>query len=198
MTTSPEPESSTSQKAVKLYIDEEKLKPNKNNSKMNKSTLVIYMSFLQLQSSFSYSLMSPFYPVVAKQKGIAISTIGYIIGTFAFVSMFSCLCVGYLLKRVVGAKTVISICTCLIVVSTFIMGYIKGVQDINAFIGLSFLAQILGGIGAGGNSTVTLATLSQFDNHEREKYIGWLEGAFGLGFILGPLLGALLYSVGGY
>jgi MFS family permease len=56
----------------------------------------------------------------------------------------------------------------------------------------------MGGIGAGGNSTVTLATLSQFDNHEREKYIGWLEGAFGLGFILGPLLGAILYNVGGY
>ena len=57
---------------------------------------------------------------------------------------------------------------------------------------------MLGGVGAGGNATVTLATLSQFDNHEREKYIGWLEGAFGLGFILGPLLGAILYNVGGY
>ena len=45
---------------------------------------------------------------------------------------------------------------------------------------------------------MTLATLSQFENHEREKYIGWLEGAFGLGFILGPLLGAILYNLGGY
>jgi MFS transporter, DHA1 family, tetracycline resistance protein len=90
------------------------------------------------------------------------------------------------------------VCTSLVVVSTFIMGFLKRVDDLNLFIYLSFLAQILGGIGAGGNSTVTLATLSQFDNHDREKYIGWLEGAFGLGFILGPLLGAILYNFGGY
>lgn len=124
--------------------------------------------------------------------------IGYIIGTFAFVSMFSGICIGYFLNRVAGPKFLIAVCTSLVVISTFIMGFLKRVDDLNLFIYLSFLAQILGGIGAGGNSTVTLATLSQFDNHDREKYIGWLEGAFGLGFILGPLLGAILYNFGGY
>jgi MFS family permease len=32
----------------------------------------------------------------------------------------------------------------------------------------------------------------------REKYIGWAEAACGVGFLVGPLIGAVLYSIGGY
>lgn len=84
--------------------------------------------------------MSPFYPIIAKQKGMSLSTIGYIIGTFAFMCMFAGICVGYFLNRVAGPKTVIAMCTGLVVTSTFIMGYIESVEDLNIFIGLSFAA----------------------------------------------------------
>jgi len=67
---------------------------NEEDVRLNKSRLVLYLSLLNLQSSFTYSLMSPFYPIVAKQKGLALSTIGIIIGTFAFMSMFSGIYVG--------------------------------------------------------------------------------------------------------
>lgn len=43
-----------------------------------------------------------------------------------------------------------------------------------------------------------MAILSSFDKDEREKYIGWVEAAFGCGLLFGPLLGAFLYTMGGY
>ena len=71
---------------------------------------------------------------------MSLSTIGYIIGSFALVSMFSSMMAGYALSRFAGPKTLISCCTMLIVASTFIMGYIEVVEDVNTFIALSFLA----------------------------------------------------------
>ena len=63
---------------------------------------------------------------------------------------------------------------------------------------ISFIAQILGGIGAGANSTASMAIMSSFAPNEREKYIGWVEGAAGIGLLTGPLFGAALYNVGGF
>ena len=56
----------------------------------------------------------------------------------------------------------------------------------------------MGGFGAGALSTNLMALLSTFEKEEREKYIGWIEGADGLGLLFGPVFGAFLYSLGGY
>lgn len=43
-----------------------------------------------------------------------------------------------------------------------------------------------------------MAILSSFDGSEREVYIGWIEAANGIGLLFGPLIGAFLFSLGGY
>lgn len=66
------------------------------------------------------------------------------------------------------------------------------------FIALSFVAQTLGGIGAGLNSTCAMAIITSCFPDDRENCIAILEGGVGIGMLLGPLLGAVLYSIGGY
>lgn len=53
-------------------------------------------------------------------------------------------------------------------------------------------------MGAGLNSTATLAVLTSHYPERREEIMGYHEAAVGLGFLLGPLIGAGLYSIGGY
>ncbi len=72
------------------------------------------------------------------------------------------------------------------------------VDNLYMFIGLSFLAQIIGGVGAGLNSTCALSIISSFFPTEKELYIGILEGGIGIGMLIGPLCGAFLNSIGGY
>ena len=57
---------------------------------------------------------------------------------------------------------------------------------------------MFGGLGAGANSTASMAILSSFPTEERDIYIGWIEACTGLGLLFGPLIGAGLYSFGGY
>ena len=97
-----------------------------------------------------------------------------------------------------GRNFIILVATVLIIVQTSLLGYLEYVNNEATFLYLSFLAQILGGLGAGANATSSMAILSSFDRHEREQYIGWVEAAFGIGLLFGPLIGAGLYTFGGY
>tara|TARA_B110000285_G_C14784165_1_gene449979 strand:+ start:271 stop:642 length:372 start_codon:yes stop_codon:yes gene_type:complete len=78
------------------------------------------------------------------------------------------------------------------------LGYLEYVYDTEQFIIFSYIAQVLGGLGAGANCTSCMAILSSFEASEREEYIGYIEAANGLGLLFGPLMGAFLFSLGGY
>lgn len=142
--------------------------------------------------------MSPFYPLKAKEKGVSIVYTGFVIGTMAVFQILSSALIGRFLKKIGGRNWVIYMGTFLIIIQTSCLGLINYVDDDKLFLLLSFAAQALGGFGAGANSTAIMAIISSFEKHEREQYIGWIEAATGVGLLFGPLLGALLYGIGGY
>ena len=59
-------------------------------------------------------------------------------------------------------------------------------------------AQAMGGFGAGTNTTVIFSMITTHFPLEKQQMIGILEGGIGLGLLLGPILGAMLYEAGGY
>ena len=48
------------------------------------------------------------------------------------------------------------------------------------------------------NTTVCFSIVTTFFPDDKQMLIGILEGGIGLGILLGPLLGAVLYELGGY
>ena len=81
----------------------------------------------------------------------------------------------------------------LIIAQTALLGCLEYVDSTRAFVGLSFLAQVMGGFGAGDNSTASMAIMSSFSKTDREKYLGWIQAANGLGLLAGPISGAILF-----
>ena len=63
---------------------------------------------------------------------------------------------------------------------------------------MAFAAQVCGGMGAGAISTTIIAVLTSLYPEQREDIMGYFEAAVGLGFLMGPLIGAGLYALGGY
>ena len=72
------------------------------------------------------------------------------------------------------------------------------IENTKLFSAISIIGQIFGGTGTGFICTISFAIISSFDQSEREKIIGYYEGAYGLGLLIGPILGALLYELGGF
>lgn len=54
------------------------------------------------------------------------------------------------------------------------------------------------GLGAGINSCSSFAIVATHYKSDRERMIGMMESSSGVGLLMGPFLGAILYSVGGY
>jgi DHA1 family tetracycline resistance protein-like MFS transporter len=82
--------------------------------------------------------------------------------------------------------------------SLVLLGAITFVKDTALFVTLSFMGQLVGGIGAGINSTCSFAIISLVYPKQKEIYIGFLEAGTGCGLLVGPLLGGGLYHFGGY
>ena len=75
---------------------------------------------------------------------------------------------------------------------------LKYVYNVSLFVVLAMIAQALGGFGAGTNTTVCFSLIITFFPEDKQKLIGILEAGIGLGLLLGPLIGVLLYQIGGY
>lgn len=82
--------------------------------------------------------------------------------------------------------------------SLFGLGSLKYVYNRTSFVLFSFLWKFLCGLGAGINSTSSFAIIATQYKKERVKAVGMLESAAGIGLLLGPFVGAILYSFGGY
>ena len=53
---------------------------------------------------------------------------------------------------------------------------------------------MIGGLGSGNNSVASMAmVIAESKKNEREKNIGLIETTTGVGFLLGPVWGSLMY-----
>lgn len=147
----------------------------------------------------SLSQLSPFYPLKAREKGVQVIWIGFVLGFFAVLQIISSALIGRYMHVLKGGRHIlIMIGSILLILQITIMGLIDYIKDGDYFLYASFFAQGLGGLGGGANLTASMAILAGFDGLEREKYIGWIEAANGIGLLFGPLIGAFLFSMGGY
>ena len=141
--------------------------------------------------------MGPFYPLEAHSRGVNEIMLGYIIGSFSIMYIISAVICGKYLSKI-GKAASLKFGMLFITVQLFGLGSIKYVKSTNAFIVLSIVSQCIGGIGAGMNSTTAIAIVTTHFPKERELNLGILEGGMGLGLLLGPIVGTLLYAYGGY
>ena len=58
---------------------------------------------------------------------------------------------------------------------------------------------MIGGLGSGSNSVASMAmVIADAEKKDREKHIGLIETTTGIGFLLGPVWGSVMYQLGGY
>lgn len=64
---------------------------------------------------------------------------------------------------------------------------------------LCIVFQMIGGLGSGNNNVASLAVvIADTPKSERVESIGLVEMAGGIGFLLGPVWGSVMFQIGGY
>lgn len=155
----------------------------------NKGILIIILTvFIDL---VGVGLVIPILPYYADESlSLSESTIGQIIGIFSLMQFVFAPTLGVISDRV-GRKPVI-------IATSIITGISYLVFSQATSVGLLFLARALGGIG-GANIGVAQAYISDVVAPEnRARAFAYIGAAFGLGFVIGPSLGGVIYEYLGF
>uniref|UniRef100_A0A8C5N0M9 Major facilitator superfamily (MFS) profile domain-containing protein n=1 Tax=Leptobrachium leishanense TaxID=445787 RepID=A0A8C5N0M9_9ANUR len=152
---------------------------------------------LNFSSMIVYSLLGPFFPQEAVKKGVSNTVIGLIFGCFALFNFSTSLILGkYLVK--IGAKFMFVTGMFVSACATILFGLLDKAPDGKIFIILCFVVRAVDAIGFGASITASFSILAKAFPNNIATAMGSLEIFTGLGLVLGPPIGGILYQEFGY
>ncbi len=156
---------------------------NKNKASLGIIFVTIFIDLM------GFGILIPILPTFAsKELGISDFGIGSIVAVFSLMQFIFNPMMGKLSDKI-GRRPVILVTQLITAVSYLIFAFS------NSFL-LLFLSRMLAGLG-GSNIGVAQAYIADITTkEERAKGMGIIGAAFGLGFVFGPVIGALLAKYG--
>jgi MFS family permease len=153
--------------------------------------IAVYMCLMLVLST--YTFISAFYPQIAKDHGIPIWVIGVVFSLNPASSLISALILGKNMN-IIGRKKILLGSLLFTSISMFLLSPIEYL-DTNYILIMSFTSRIISGVGSACVFTsVTTIFVSDYPD-EVQIMLGRMEAAIGVGLILGPLIGTVLYSI---
>ena len=143
-----------------------------------------------------YSIVAPYFPDEAHNKGLSSMLIGLIIAVYP---IFSVLVSFFLSQHIssLGKKRIFLLGCAGEAFATFFYAFLP-LCSYHYFIALSIFLRMLQGLGSGSMGTaMTAIIVSEFPD-DIPKYMGFTQISVGLGFMAGPAGASGLYALGGY
>jgi MFS transporter, DHA1 family, tetracycline resistance protein len=153
---------------------------------MSRQTYIVF--FTVLVDVVGFGIVIPILPFYATEFGVSPTVVTLLFASFSFFSFLSAPFLGALSDRI-GRRPVIILSIISTAIGWFVFASAKAVW-------MLFLGRIIDGAAA-GNFTSAQGYMVDIakDEKERTRNLGILSGIFGVGFLLGPILGGLLSKV---
>ncbi|XP_025423082.1 MFS-type transporter SLC18B1-like isoform X2 [Sipha flava] len=145
----------------------------------------------------SMSIMAPTFPKEAEKKDMTISEAGLVFSFFALIMFLLSPVMGSIMP-IFGTKYLFISGVFIAGVCNMIFGLLPMIEDNFQFKILCFIVRGLEAIGASAFSTSSFVYVIQIFPDNVSSVLGILETFVGLGMSVGPAIGGLLSSVGGY
>lgn len=155
------------------------------------------ISIADFANAICVSLQAPFYPQEAEKKGASPTEYGLVFGIFELTVFIISPIYGQRLNKI-GPKLlfnsgILTTGTCAI-----LFGLLDKIDGHYPFIILSFVIRIIEALGNAAFLTASFAIIAkEFPDNVATTFAS-LETFFGLGLIVGPTVGGVLYQIGGY
>nr|CAD7442916.1 unnamed protein product [Timema bartmani] len=133
----------------------------------------------------------------AESKGATATEYGFVFGIFELVSFICSPLIGKYVN-VIGPKFLLKSGLFVAGICSMLFGFLHFVEGHAEFIGLSFAIRIVESVGASAATTAAFSiTAAVFPDCVATTF-ATLEVFYGLGYIVGPMIGGLLFSLGGF
>ncbi|XP_026485114.2 MFS-type transporter SLC18B1-like isoform X1 [Vanessa tameamea] len=158
---------------------------------------VVVISIADFCNAICVALQAPFFPHEAELKGCSATEYGLVFGVFELVVFMISPFYGAHLNRL-GPKLVFNAGILTTSSCAILFGFLDKVEGHIPFVTLAFTIRIIEAMGNAAFLTASFAIIAkEFPNNVATMFAS-LETFFGLGLIVGPMLGGALYSWGGY
>ena len=174
---------------------------------------VASLSSLNVCWGFMASIMAPFLPLEAQTKGATASQFGPIFGIIHLALFITSPLMGKVISRL-GLGNVFKSGLLLISFSSLCFGLLTFLDDPTLFLVLAYSLRMIEGVGGSALWTSMLALLlARSDKRKLKMFLipfccshpnqaglvySLVDGTFGAGYIMGPVIGAALYNLGGF
>ena len=143
------------------------------------------------------SVIAPFFPTEAQQRGISTTLIGLIISSYTFVMLIGIFVTGIFSKHL-GLKFMIGAGMFLTGGAIILFAFLDDILDTATYVALAFAIRITQGLGACMYMSATFSITAALYPRQIGLVYGLLETANTIGRIIGPTVGGSLYSLGGF
>lgn len=163
---------------------------------MGEAARKLAICFTGLLAAASFTVISPFYAAIALRQGVPDWLIGFIFSCFPVASLIiSGLMPKILLK--LGRTSTLLIGILIISLSNMLIAFLESITSPFSII-ISFVSRILSGSGA-ALSCITCNTILTSDYPQEISKLMALSQVFvGIGIIIGPAIGSVLFKIGGF
>eukprot|EP01112_Ceratiomyxa_fruticulosa_P005793 TRINITY_DN16638_c0_g1_i1.p1 TRINITY_DN16638_c0_g1~~TRINITY_DN16638_c0_g1_i1.p1 ORF type:complete len:453 (-),score=53.47 TRINITY_DN16638_c0_g1_i1:285-1520(-) len=147
---------------------------------------LLHLFFFVFLDVLGFSIVLPLIPYYAKEFGSPPSIVGALLTSNALAQFFTAPFIGRL-SDVYGRRPLLLICIAGTLLSFIVMVVAQSIEAL-------FISRILDGL-LGGNISLAQAYITDVTSEaERSKGFGLLGASFGLAFIFGPALGAVILT----
>ncbi|KAG6452681.1 hypothetical protein O3G_MSEX007737 [Manduca sexta] len=155
------------------------------------------LAIVDFMSFCSMSIMAPFFPREASIKGLSDTMCGVVFSFYAVIMFLTSPLFGKFLPSV-GAKFMFTAGMFVAGVCNVLFGTLVLIEDTVTFTALCFLVRGVEALGASAYSTASYVFVVNAFPDSIGSVLGILETFVGLGMSVGPAIGGLLYSIGGF
>ncbi|XP_054282823.1 MFS-type transporter SLC18B1-like isoform X1 [Macrosteles quadrilineatus] len=175
-----------------------KPKPLKLSEFSKQQVLVLLTLALGNFLSFcSMSILAPFFPKEANLKGMDVSLSGLVFSFYALIVSLTAPFLGKMLPKI-GAKPLYIWGLMLAAASNILFGLLPHIMDYTLFTVMAFLVRGMEALGASAFSTSSFVFIVETFPDNISTILGVMETVIGLGMSVGPAIGGILYSIGGF
>lgn len=158
---------------------------------------LVTIGCVQFTCAICISLQAPFYPAEAESKGATATEYGLVLGSFELVAFLSSPVFGHYVHKI-RPRRLLLFGLFVNAIAVILFGFLHFVHSRELFIILSFMFRIIGSLGTTGALIAAFSlTATEFSNSIATTF-ATLEVFYGLGYIMGPPVGGILYNIGGF
>lgn len=164
---------------------------------LKQKSILFSISMVSITSFLCMSIMAPFFPNEASNKGMSETVSGFVFSFYALIVMISSPILGSLLP-VIGAKFMLISGIFASGVANILFGTLDRIIDLTSFTVFCFIVRAMEAIGVAAFSTASYTYIMYVFPDDIGTAFGLTETCVGIGMSLGPAVGAGLYALGGY